>query len=89
MEDSIAKCEIDEKGALFKLELKKGIVGGIVYVTHTSKFRLRKVLEDGTRQRSYREEWEVSSAYVGLSPTRPRRWGDTLDKRGIERPDET
>ena len=32
MEDSIAKCEIDEKDALFKLELKKGIVGGIVYV---------------------------------------------------------
>ena len=32
MKDSIAKCEIDEKGALFKLELKKGIVGGIVYI---------------------------------------------------------
>ena len=32
MEDSIAKCEIDEKDALFKLELKKGIVGGIVYI---------------------------------------------------------
>ena len=28
MEDSIAKCEIYEKDALFKLELKKGIVGG-------------------------------------------------------------
>ena len=32
MEDSIAKCEIDEKDALFKLELKKGVEGGIVYV---------------------------------------------------------
>ena len=32
MEDSVAKCEIDEKDALFKLELKKSIVGGIVYV---------------------------------------------------------
>ena len=28
----MAKCEIDEKDALFKLELKKGIVGGVVYV---------------------------------------------------------
>ena len=32
MEDSVAKCEIDERDALFKLELKKGIVGQIVYV---------------------------------------------------------
>ena len=32
MEGSIAKCEIGEKDALFKLELNKGIVGGIVYV---------------------------------------------------------
>ena len=24
-----------------------------------------------------------------ISPIRPRRWEDTLDKRGIERPDET
>ena len=32
MEDSIAKCEIDEKEALFRLELKKGIMGGVVYV---------------------------------------------------------
>ena len=32
MGDSIAKCEIDEKDALFKLELKKDIQGGVVYV---------------------------------------------------------
>ena len=24
-----------------------------------------------------------------VSPIHPRRWEDTLDKRGIERPDET
>ena len=32
MGDSIAQCEIDGKDALFNLELKKGIVGGVVYV---------------------------------------------------------
>ena len=41
MEDSIAKCEIDEKDALFKLELKKGIVGGIAYVIRLNLDQVR------------------------------------------------
>ena len=50
MEDSIAKCEFDEKDALFKLELKRGIVGGVVYVIRLNLGRDRCGRWDQTKE---------------------------------------
>ena len=43
----------------------------------------------GTDKGTIERGWEVSSAYIGFLQSTPGRWEDTLDKRGIERPDET
>ena len=50
MEDSIVKCEIDEKDALFELELKKGIVGGMVYVIRLNLGQGRSGRWDHTKE---------------------------------------
>ena len=93
MEDPIAKCEIIERDVLFDVALKKGIVGGGGggggrYVMRL-KFISRSFWKMGPDKRTVEEDGRRAQPTPDFySPPPQDWWEDTLDKRGIERPDE-